>query len=186
MSPAFTEQVTYWLQQWRLGDPGALEKITDAVYRDLRRIAGHYLSGERPDHTLEATALVHEMYLQAASIREIDWKARGQFLSMAAQTMRRILIDHARRRRASKRQHTPEGDCFSRQCMGFDFDVLAIHEALEKMETSYPRHVRIVELRFFGGLESPEIATALEISLSTVERSWRFAKAWLQNELSAR
>jgi RNA polymerase sigma factor (TIGR02999 family) len=179
------DSVTGWLRLWREGDNDALEHITESVYRELKRLAAHYLDREQSGHTLQPTALVHEAYLHIAAVREIDWKARGQFIAVVAQMMRRILIDHARRRGAAKREmpgnlsdppHRPEDPML---------DVLAVDQALERMAHRHPRPAQIVELRFFGGLESNEIAQCMDISLSTVEREWRFARAWLQSRISS-
>jgi RNA polymerase sigma factor (TIGR02999 family) len=122
-----------------------------------------------------------ELYLRLSSIQEMDWKGRGQFIAVAAQMMRRILIDHARKRRAAKRQavlEVPPG------AAGSNADVLDVDRALQKMAAEFPRHAQVVELRFFGGLDAPEIARTMDLSLRTVERDWQFSKAWLQRELS--
>lgn len=178
------ESVTFWLNQWREGKEGALDQLTRLVYQDLRRLAGHYLRDEHAAPTFQATALVHEFYLRISSVRKIEWQGRGQFIAVAAQIMRRILIDHARKRQRVKRD--PGGAApFEEAIAPPDFDVLVVDQALQRMTASFPRHAQIVELRFFGGLDSPEIAETLGISLRTVERDWRFAKAWLQNEISA-
>jgi RNA polymerase sigma-70 factor, ECF subfamily len=173
--------VTFWLRRWHSGSADALDELTPLVYADLRRLAGRYLRDEDPSHTLQATALVHELYVRIGSIQEIDWKGRGQFIAVAAQMMRRILIDHARKRRAAKRDASigvPIRDA------AVDPDVLDVDRALEKLAADYPRHAQIVELRFFGGLRAPEIAESLGLSLRTVERDWQFAKAWLQHEVA--
>ena len=182
MQPAAHRSITFWLQRWHSGDNGALDELTRLLYVDLRRLAAHYLRNEGREHTLQATALVHELYLRISSLQEIDWQGRGQFISAAAQTMRRILIDHARKRRAAKREKTPLANASVQPPI--DVDVLDVDSALQKMTADYPRHARIVELRFFAGLDAPEIAKVLDLSLRTVERDWRFAKAWLSNELS--
>jgi RNA polymerase sigma factor (TIGR02999 family) len=186
MATNLAESVTFWLQQWRDGDESALERITALIYRDLRRLAAHYLAGEQAGHTLQPTALVHEAYLQVASIRDVDWKTRSHFIALMAQIMRRILIDHARRRKSVKR--TPSPAVASEPAGGFTpatLDVLSVDEALTRMTARYPRPAQVVELRFFGGLESEEIARVLEVSLTTVERDWRFARAWLQDQMGA-
>ena len=174
--------VTRWLREWRDGDDGAIDRVTEEIYKDLRRLAGHYLSGEQSGHTLPATALVHEAYLHLAEVRDFDWKARGHFVAVMAQMMRRILIDHARARRAAKRDASAfepvtvaSGDAI--------LDVVLVDEALTRLAAVYPRHAEAVQLRFFGGLSSPEIATVLSTSLATVERDWRFAKAWLADAI---
>jgi len=174
--------VTFWLQRWHAGSEAALEQLTRLVYADLRRLAGRYLRDEQPGHTLQATALVHELYLRLSSIQDIDWKGRGQFIAVAAQMMRRILIDHARKRRAAKRTEPPAPSGADRQVV--DPDVLDVDRALTRLAVDYPRHAQIVELRFFGGLRAPEIAESLGLSLRTVERDWQFAKAWLQHEVA--
>jgi RNA polymerase sigma-70 factor, ECF subfamily len=184
MSAPIPESVTLWLRNWQAGDAGALERLTELVYADLRRLAASYLRDERPGHTLQATALVHELYLKLASARETDWKGRSHFIAVSAQMMRRILIDHARRRNARKRQTDGDLPFAPGQTPDCKPDLLEIDLALNKMTTEYPRHARIVELRFFGGLETPEIAEVLDVSSRTVERDWHFAKAWLQNEVS--
>jgi RNA polymerase sigma factor (TIGR02999 family) len=180
MGTAHPESVTLWLQRWRSGADGALEELTQLVYADLHRLAAKYLRDEQPGHTLQATALVHEFYLRIASVQEIDWKGRGQFICVAAQMIRRILIDYARKRRAAMRSGQPPDPVSA----PLDPDVVDVDRALEKLAVDYPRHARVVELRFFGGLDAPEIAKALDLSLRTVERDWQFAKAWLQNEVS--
>jgi RNA polymerase sigma factor (TIGR02999 family) len=179
------DSVTGWLHLWRTGDQEAIERVTELVYRDLRRLAAYYLEGESNASTLQATALVHEAYLQIGSIRELDWKGRGQFISVVAQMMRRVLIDHARRRKAAKRNSAL---ALEAAAMGPEFahvDILAVDQVLDRMTVSYPRCVQVVELRFFGGLEFPEIAGVLDVSLTTVERDWRFARAFLQRQMTA-
>ena len=179
------ESVTRWLVEWRQGDDKALERVTDLVYRDLKRLAAYYLSGEQSGHTLQPTALVHEAYLHVASVRDLDWKARGHFIAVMAQMMGQVLIDYARRRKAAKRGGAdlfvwPGEEARETHVL----DVLAMDEALMRMSERYPRHAEIVQLRFFGGLESKEVAEVLDVSLATVERDWRFARAWLQTRLS--
>jgi len=177
------DSVTFWLQQWQAGSDEALEQVTHIVYRDLRRLAQKFLGDEDPGHTLQATALVHELYLRLGSVQEIDWKGRGQFIAVAARMMRRILIDHARKRRAAKREAAP-AIAFAADTAPSNPDVLDVDRALTKFSHEFPRHAQVVELRFFGGLDAPEIARIMDLSLRTVERDWQFSKAWLQNELS--
>jgi RNA polymerase sigma-70 factor, ECF subfamily len=184
------ESVTLWLERHRAGDPQALATITDLVYDELRRLAGYYLRAERPDHTLQATALVHEVYLRLSSATEAEWQSKAQFVAMATQMMRRILVDHSRRRKAQKR-----GGGLRVSLTGVDPaapdapDVEAIDKALDRLRDLHPRKAQVVELRFFGGLSLQEIAqvmqnTGTETSQRTVERDWRFARAWLENELA--
>lgn len=177
-------RVTQWLRDWRAGDPAAIERVTVEMYAELRRLAAHYLRGESPGHTLQATALVHEAYLHLDAVREFDWQARGQFLAVMAQMMRRILVDQARRRRALKRDAANAIDLPVIDLGQPVLDVLVVDEALTRLAEQHPRQAEAVELRFFGGLTSPEIATAMSVSLATVERDWRFSKAWLQTELT--
>lgn len=176
------ESVTYWLQEWRDGNQSALERVTALIYRDLRRRAAHYLAGEQVGHTLQPTALVHEAYLQVASIRDVDWQTRGHFIALMAQIMRRVLIDHARRRKSAKRT-PPMASEPSGEMTPATLDLLVVDEALTRMTGRYPRLAQVVELRFWGGLESEEIAQVLDVSLTTVERDWRFARAWLQDQI---
>jgi RNA polymerase sigma factor (TIGR02999 family) len=186
MASNLADSVTFWLHQWRDGNESAMERIAALIYRDLRRLAAHYLAGEQTGHTLQPTALVHEAFLQVASIREVDWKTRSHFIALVAQIMRRVLIDHARRRKSAKRMPPPpvaSGPAWGSALA--TLDVLSVDEALTRMTARYPRPAQVVELRFFGGLESEEIARVLEVSLTTVERDWRFARAWLQDQMGA-
>lgn len=183
MDPANLDSVTFWLQRWQSGSDQALEEVTRLVYRDLRRLAQKYLGEECPGHTLQATALVHELYLRLAAFQEVDWKARGQFIAVAAQMMRRILIDHARKRHAAKRDIAATMPSILGKAFA-DIDVLDVDRALTKLAVEYPRHARVVEFRFFGGFDAPEIARIMQVSLRTVERDWQFSKAWLRHELS--
>jgi len=186
-----SESVTLWLEKHRAGDAGALEAITTLVYNELRRLAGYFLRSEAPGHTLQATALVHEVYLRLSSATDAEWDTRAQFIAMAAQMMRRILVDHSRRRKAQKRGaglRVPMpgiGPAASEPP-----DIAAVDAALDRLRELHPRRAQVVELRFFGGLKPEEIAkvmqsTGTDISLRTVERDWRFARAWLENELTS-
>ena len=177
------ESVTFWLRRWTDGSEDALEQLTRLVYADLRRLAAWYLRSEDPGHTLQATALVHELYLRISSVQDIDWKGRAHFISVATQMMRRILIDHARKRQAAKRD-AGTAIAADQSHPAAVPDVLDVDRAIDRLAADYPRHARIVELRFFGGLEAPEIAQVMDLSLRTVERDWHFAKAWLQHEVS--
>ena len=178
------ESVTQWLSLWRDGNDIAVDRVTALVYQDLRRLAAYYLSGESNVKTLQPTALVHEAYLRVAEIQEFDCKNRAHFIAVIAQIMRRILVDHARSRNAQKRSAGPGALPWGALREVQPIDLLSVDQALDRLATHYPRRARIVELRFFGGLEFTEIAEALEISLATVERDWRFARAWLQEKLT--
>jgi RNA polymerase sigma-70 factor, ECF subfamily len=168
-----------------------LDAVTALVYSELRRLAAYYLQSERPDHTLQATALVHEVYLRLSSATEAEWNSKAQFVAMAAQMMRRLLVDHSRRRKAQKR-----GGGLRVSMDGIDpaapesADVEAVDAALDRLRELHPRKAQVVELRFFGGLNPQEVAqilqsTGVETSVRTVERDWRFARAWLENELAS-
>jgi RNA polymerase sigma-70 factor, ECF subfamily len=170
------------------GDEHALNLILPQIYDELHRLAAHYMSRERRDHTLQPTALLHEAYLRLIDQRKVDWKNRAQFLGLAAGMMRRILVNHARDRAAGKRGGGAAKITLSLAPAVFtvpELTVLALDEALEKLVQVDPRKSRIVELKFFTGLNAPEIAEILEISVATVEREWKFARAWLYNTLNA-
>jgi RNA polymerase sigma-70 factor (ECF subfamily) len=163
------------------------EGMLPIVYAELRRLAASYLRRERPGHTLEPTALVHEAYVRLRDQRQIDWSNRAQFMGMAAVMMRRILVNHARDRLAEKRggraEHVPltlVGETFGAAEVG----LLDLHDALVDLTETDPRKGRIVELKFFGGLTTEEIAETLGISVATVERDWKFARAWLLRAIS--
>ena len=186
MEPA-KPQVTALLQQWSRGDHDALEKLTPLVYEELRGIAAGYMRDERPGHTLQATALVHEAYVRLIGQKRVSWQNRAHFYGIAAQLMRRILIDHARRRQAAKRgvggpvRLTAGVDVAGAPEQ--DFDLLAIDGALSRLEQLDAAQARIVELRFFGGLTVEETAEVAGISTATVKREWRTARAWLRHEV---
>src|SRR5215471_13192100 len=147
--------ITQWLDMWRRGDQSALEKLTPYVYDELRRLADAYLRNERRDHTLQATALVHEAYLRLHAVRDIEWKSRGQFVAMAAQMMRRILVDHARKHSAVKRgagNYTLPIERAENVSPKIETDLVALDEALENLALQFPRQAQVFELLFFGGL----------------------------------
>jgi RNA polymerase sigma factor (TIGR02999 family) len=185
---ASPRSVTALLTDWSRGDRSALEQLLPLVYAELRRIAARQLRGERANHTLQPTALVHEVYLRLVDQRDVDWQNRAHFLGVASRVMRRILVDHARRHGARKR-----GDGI--QCVSIedaaelvaapDVPVLALDLALDRLEKMDPELARIVELRAFGGLTIEETAHVLKVSPSTAKREWRTAKAWLNRELGA-
>jgi RNA polymerase sigma factor (TIGR02999 family) len=176
------------LLDWGNGDRDALDRLLPAIYAELRRLAAAYLRKERSDHTLQPTALVHEVYLRVIDQRRVRWRNRAHFLAVASQLMRRILVDHARRRHASKRggRHAPVSlgeiaDCPAAR----DVDVAALDEALRRLAVVDPRQSRIIELRCFGGLTAEETAAVIGLSAPSVRREWAVAKAWLYRELLA-
>jgi RNA polymerase sigma factor (TIGR02999 family) len=174
------------LVSWNRGNRSGLNQLLPLVYAELRRIAARQLRGERANHTLQPTALVHEAYLRLVDQRQVDWQNRAHFFGVAAQVMRRILVDHARRHSASKRG---EGvPCVSidearEVAASNEMPVLALDQALDRLETIDSDLARIVELRAFGGLTIEEAAHVLNVSPSTAKREWRTAKAWLGREL---
>ena len=178
--------ITGLLAEWARGSHDALERLVPLVYRELRAIAARQLGRERGDHTLQPTALVHEAYLKLVDQRPSGWKNRGHFFAVAAQAMRRILVDHARAHRAAKRGRdiqkvaieTAEGMVATPTA-----DVLALDEALTRLSAVDPRQGQVVELRCFGGLTIEETADAVGLSPTTVKEEWRLAKAWLHREL---
>ena len=178
--------LTALLNEWSEGDRNALDQLMPLVYGELRKLAGSYLREERKDHTLQPTALVNEAYLRLTNQRNVTWQNRAHFFGIAAQMMRRILVDHARKRQAAKRDasawkvatadlgdadHAPE--------------LLALDRALEELEQLDPQQAKVVELRFFAGLTVEETAEVTGISARTVKREWQTAKAWLRREIGA-
>ena len=181
-----TQDFTQLLNKAQTGDKSALDELLPLVYNELRRIAENQLRREREDHTLQATALVHEAYLRLIEQRDVDWGNRLHFFSIAAEMMRRILVNYALQRNAKKR-----GDGLTRialdEAVSFsdekDFDLVALDDALKNLAEFDQIQARIVELRFFGGLTIEETSEVLNISDSTVKREWRMAKAWLKTKL---
>jgi RNA polymerase sigma factor (TIGR02999 family) len=175
---------TQLLRSWRGGDSGAMDRLWPLVYEELARIAHSAMSSERPSHTLETRALVHEAYLRLIDA-SVDWKDRAHFMALAARTMRRILIDHAKGRNRDKRGgksvHVTLDFAPGLEAPGVD--ILALHEALERLAAQDQRKASIVELHYFGGVSQEEAAEALGLSLTTVERELRLARAWLRREL---
>jgi len=178
-------EFTALLREWRGGDSQALDRLLPRVYAELRALAAGYLAGERPGHTLQATALVHEAYLRLAG-SENPWQDRAHFFAVAAGTMRRILVDHARARSAAKRGGGEAAVTLDEALMvseGPREDLLLLDSALEKLAAFDPRKSRVVELRYFGGLNAQEIGEVLGIGTATVQRDLRMARAWLHREL---
>jgi RNA polymerase sigma factor (TIGR02999 family) len=176
--------VTQLLLEWRGGNQQALDALMPVVYDELRRLAQHYMRGERPEHTLQATALVNEAYLRLVDMK-VSWQDRAHFFAVAARLMRRMLVDHARAQHRAKREGGPKvslDDALEVSCKPAS-DLLALDEALEELATFDQRKSEIIELHFFGGLSNDEVAEALGISRATVQRELRMAKAWLNHEL---
>ena len=178
------ESVTAWLELWRDGDPVAMQQVTALVYQDLRRLAAYHLRSESDAGNLQATALVHEVYLRMSTLRSIDWQGRSHFISVVTNMMRRILVDQARARKALKREAPPPKQEYLVP-EHHQLDTLAVDQALVRLSTRYPRCAQVVELRFFGDLDFGEIAHTMDLSLATVERDWRFARAWLRKAMQA-
>jgi RNA polymerase sigma factor (TIGR02999 family) len=180
-------EVTGLLRAWSGGDPAALDRLAAVVYEELHRMARHYMRDERTGNTLQTTALVNEVYVRLVDHNNIDWQQRGQFFATTAQMMRRILVDAARARRSQKRGggainlNVDEIPAISPER---DSSLVALDDALEAFSKVAPRHAKVVELRYFGGLSEEEIAELLQISPRTVRRDWEFAKSWLMRELS--
>ena len=186
--PSQPGEVTQLLRRLREGDPEAEAVLVPLVYAELRRLARYYLSSERGDHTLQPTALVHEAYLRLTKLQQIDWQNRNHFFAVSATLMRRILVDHARSVRASKRGQGWEIVEFDEAILpgpAKSAEILALDGALTRLSVLDERQAKVVELRFFGGMNEEETATVLGISSRTVKRDWRIAKAWLFRELSA-
>jgi len=180
------KRITDLLVAWNDGRPEALEDLLPLVYAELRRLATGYLRHERGDHTLQPTALVHEAYLRLVDQRRVKWRNRAHFYGIAARMMRRVLVDHARARRAARRGGGVELMPLVENLASTstrDVDVLALDEALERLAALDERQARIVELKYFGGLSIEETAEVLGISDATVAREWTAARAWLRAEL---
>jgi len=177
--------ITSLLEQWGDGDRQALDQLMPMVYAELKRIAGAYLNGERQEHTLQTTALVHEAYLRMVDYRHTKVESRKHFMVVAAQAVRRVLVDHARRRNAAKRDREllpPDSGLVVQPDQ--NFDLVALDDALARLAEFDPHKARIVELRYFAGLSVPETAQVLGISPATVKREWAIARAWLFRSLS--
>jgi RNA polymerase sigma factor (TIGR02999 family) len=183
---ARTAEITYLLKAWGTGDEAALARLMEYVYPELRRMARRYMKDEVQGNTLQATALVHEVYLRLVDVTNVEWRARTQFFAIAAQMMRRILVDAARAHGSRRRGGAPSKVNLDDSAVLFpapDRSILAVDEALTELSQVAPRQAKVVELRYFGGLTEEEIVAALDISPRTVRRDWNLAKAWLSREL---
>jgi RNA polymerase sigma factor (TIGR02999 family) len=185
-APTSTSQITNLLLAWRRGDAGAFEELTPLIYAELRRLAHCHMRRERPDHTLQTTALAHEAYLRLIDTRRVQWRDRVHFFAMASRMLRRVLVDAARAHRAAKR----DGGVRISIDRAFDvivddnLDLVALDEALEALARLDSRKSQVVELRFFAGLTLAETAAVLQVSEDTVGRDWNFVRSWLRRELS--
>jgi len=189
-SKSSMEEITQLLLKWRAGDTTALERLIPLVYNELRRLARQCMRKERAGHTLQTTALVNEAYLRLVKSSRVDWQDRAHFFAVAAQLMRRVLVDEARRRKLQKR-----GGEFTRLTLSDEvlparqqreIDLIALDEALERLAEFAPRKCKVVEMRFFGGLSIDQTSAVLGVSVDIVKREWRTAKLWLLEELSSR
>jgi RNA polymerase sigma factor (TIGR02999 family) len=189
-------EVTQLLLRWRAGEEAALAALLPLVYEELRSMARRHLRHERDSHTLQRTALVHEAFLRMVDQQQVDWESRTQFYGLASQMMRRILVDHARRRTAAKRgdgaPHVDldavlqeEGEDSAPPPQQEEIDFAAVDDALKRLEVLDPQQGKLVELRFFGGLSIKETADIIGVSPATVKREWAIARAWLQREITA-
>ena len=187
MTQPATNEVTQLLIEWSNGDKAALDRLMPLIHEELRRLAHHYMSRERPGHTLQTTALVDEAYLRLVNRKDVHWQNRAHFFAIAAQLMRSILVDHARSHAYAKRGGgarkiaLEEAMVVSQERAA---DVVALDGALKELETFDPQQSRIIELRFFGGLTIEETAEVLDLSPATIKREWSTAKAWLYHELA--
>lgn len=185
MTTTRTQDVTRLLREAQEGRDGAADELVAIVYAELHGLASHYMRNERDDHTLQPTALVHEAYMRLMDQRSVSWQNRSHFYGIASQAMRRILVDHARKRRASKR-HGGERVTLDESVSAppvQSLDVIALDSALTRLAELNERQASVVELRFFGGLDIDQTAEALGISSATVKRDWTFARAFLQREM---
>jgi RNA polymerase sigma-70 factor, ECF subfamily len=187
MAEPSSQEITQLLIDWSNGDQSAFATLLPLVYDELRRLAHHYMRNERAGHTLQTADLVHEAYLRLVDYKRIQWQKRAHFFAIAAQVMRRILIERARARGRDKRGggarkvSLDEGAVLSQER---SLELLALNEALTRLAAIDPRKAQVVEMRFFGGLSNEEIAEVLQVSPNTVIRDWNFAEAWLRREMS--
>jgi RNA polymerase sigma-70 factor (ECF subfamily) len=188
MSEPKVSETTRLLRDWANGDQAALDHLTPRVYRELRRLAGNLMKRESPGRTIQATGLVHEAYLKLIDVHNVDWQHRAHFFAVAAQVMRRILLEGARKRSAAKRGgHSPRVNLEEIPDIGFrrGSELTALDDAMKALAKIDPRKARVIELRFFGGLSVEETAEVLKLSADTVLRDWRLARAWLLSELGS-
>ncbi len=182
------EDVTRLLHAWSDGDADSAELLVPLIYDELRGLAARYLAGERPGHTLQPTALVHEAYMRLVDLRHVEWQDRRHFFAMAARAMRRLLVDHARKHRSAKRgggaDKLPLDQAGELTAGGREPDLVALDDALKSLAVFDPPKAPSVGLRFFAGRSTQETAEVVDCSGSTIQRHWRMAKAWLHNELS--
>jgi RNA polymerase sigma factor (TIGR02999 family) len=183
-----SRQITQLLERWSNGDAGVLDDLMPLVYTELRRQAAGYLRRERPNHTLQPTALINEAYLKLIDQRDVKWQNRAHFFALAAQAMRRILVDYARERKREKRggaaENLPLDEALTIVSQEKSVDLVALDEALSELATFDERQARVVELRYFSGLSIDETAEVLNVSNVTVRRDWSLAKAWLHQEIT--
>ena len=188
MTTGSQQDVTELLLEWRRGDSNALDRLTPIVYGELRRIAHRYMQHEREGHTLQTTALVNEAYLRLVGQQRIEWQNRAHFFGVMAQVMRHVLIDHARGRSSAKREGLSRQVPLDESAVMTEAraaELVALDEALDELAELDPRKSRVVELRYFGGLSLEETAHVLEVSVMTVRRDWRAAKAWLYKKVNS-
>jgi RNA polymerase sigma factor (TIGR02999 family) len=186
--PDRLDSPTDLLLAWGRGEAAAFDRLVPLVHDELRRLARQYMRRERPDHTLQATALVNEVYLRMIAVSRVQWQNRAHFFAIAARVMRQILVDFARRRRASQRGGAGHQVALDEALVPSPVrhpDLVALDEALKRLELVHPRKSQVVELRYFGGMKLEEAATVIGVSRDTVKRDWRFAKLWLLRELDA-
>lgn len=187
MTAPSPHEITQLLRAWSAGDPQALEKLTPLVYGELHRAAQRYIARERPNHTLQATALINEVYLRLVALQEVAWQDRAHFFAMCARLMRRILTDFARARHYLKRGGEARRISFDESLFLSEDaspDLVALDDALNRLADVDQRKSQVVELRFFGGLTAEETAKVLSVSEETVKRDWKLAKLWLLREMS--
>ena len=186
MEASKQKRVTELLVAWKEGSEQALDDLVPFVYKELHRLAKNQLRKERPGHSLQPTALTHEAFVRLFGFRQVNWQDRAHFFAVSAQVMRHVLVEHARKRRAIKRGgHDIRVSLTEARAAvaAVDIDIIALNEALEHLEAEDPRQCRVVELRYFGGLNEEEIAEVLGMSRATVSRDWSVAKLWLRREL---